>query len=158
AAQQATERGVAREKSQRGGLVPIAFHARKQSQAGDNEDDVGGPHSEEGRNDSLARHACPDDEKQIVAGDDEDGEQSACGAAAAAGWRADGHGDQRESKAREGKRETLIEFDASFAPARAVVIPQIGERAFRIAEGTLFGGGERVELDGPVATLERGDG
>ncbi len=52
------------------------------------------------------------------------------------------HSDQGESEAGKGKGETLIEFDAGFAPVRAAVVPEIGDGAFGIAEGALFAGVE----------------
>ena len=87
-----------------------------------------------------------------------DGEQRACGAAAAAGLRAQRNGDQSEGETCEGESEALVEFDAGIAPARAAVVPEIGKRAFGIAEDADLAVIERGEFDGPVALREGGDG
>ena len=124
-----------RDEGKRRRLAPIAFHTRQKREAGEDEYDVGGPHANGRQNDALARQSGAHDEQQIVAGDDEDGEKRAGGASPAARLRAEGHGDQCESKAGEGKGEALVEFNAGIAPAGAAIVPQIAERTFGIAEG-----------------------
>ena len=96
AAHQAAPGDESREKGKRRRLAPIAFHARQEGEADQDEDEIGRPHAEEGREHSLASHAGADDEEQIVAGDNQDGEQRAGSAATAARLRAKGNGDQRE--------------------------------------------------------------
>ena len=123
----------ARDEGKGRGLAPIAFHAGKKREAGENQNHVGGPHADGGRNDALTRQAGAHDEQQVVAGNDENGEQRASGASATAGLRAERHGDQGEGKARKRKGESLVEFDAGIAPAGTAIVPKIGERAFGIA-------------------------
>ena len=158
AAEKAPESGKTGESGEGSRLAAVAFHAGKESEAGKGEDCVSSPHSGGRRDDALAREAGADDEEEVVRGDDDNGEESACGASAATGLGAKRDGDQGKDETGGGESETLMKFNAGFAPVFGVVVEEVGERALGIAEnalGSSTGGGD---LDGPVGALKSGEG
>ena len=76
---------------------------------------------------TLACVACAGDEKEVVRGDDEDGEERAGGAASAAGLGAERNGDEGEREAGDRESETLVEFDAGIEPVGTEVVQKLEE-------------------------------
>jgi hypothetical protein len=68
------------------------------------------------------------------------------------------NGDESKDETGDGERKALVEFDASFTPVFGMIVEEIGERAFRIAESALGGGTDGGDFNGPVGALESGEG
>src|SRR6516164_4027076 len=157
-AEEPAESAVAREKTGERRFAAIAFHARKQSESGDAENNVGGPHAESGADDALPSVPGAGDKKQIVGRDDENGKERTGGTAAAPGLRAERNGDKCEDEAGDREGEALVEFDACITPTRAVICEEVARVALGIADGAFLGGSDGSDFDGPVAAPESGDG
>ena len=139
-------------------IAAIRFHAWQKAETEERENEVGGPHADEGWNSALSREARAHNEEGIIGTDHENGEECAGSASTAARLRTERNGDKSKDKTSDGKGEALVEFDASIAPIFAPVVMELGERALRIADFAFFGGIQAGEFDGPIAATEGGDG
>jgi len=158
AAAKAPEGGDAGEGGGDGGFPAIAFEAREEGDTDEGDKNVGGPDADAGGDDALAGEAGTGDEDEVIGGDDDDSEKGAGGASTAAGLSAERDGDEGENEAGDGKSEALIEFDASVAPARAVVVAKLRDGTLGIGDGAFLDGGEVGDLNGPVGTAKGSNG
>ena len=158
AAKETPEDGKSRGDARGLHFTAIAFHARKQGQAGEGKNSVRAPHPEPGRDVTLASQSRTHDEEKVVGADDDDGEERARRASTTTRLCAERHGDQREYKTSDRESETLMEFDACFAPTFAAIVPEGGDAAFGIADGALFGIAQPIDFDRPVAAAKGGEG